>query len=367
MQTMTTTTAPVVHHAPSETSLIVEDDLALARATRRALEQEGRAIVVVHDVKSGERMIRERDFDAILCDFELPDGHGTQVLACALGVQPEVPRILVTSHTQWDTAASCINEGQVFRVVAKPWDEEALRGVVDQALELKRLRDGRRELQALAAKYQRELAVANERLRIQNVALDREVQRRTDDFLGAVVAATDLRDTGARLRSQQVSRLAVLVGRGLRLDADALENLRLGALLHDIGSLGAADAAFEAGSPRQTESERRRIPELGWSILCRVDFLRGASRIVRHHRESWNGRGYPHGLVGEDIELGARVVAAVLRYHELVTSHPVVDDAAHDSACRALQGEAGATLDPAVVGVILAQSPEACLSLVGRP
>lgn len=365
MQTMTTA-APVIQHATLETILIIEDDLALARATRRALEQDGRTIVLAHDVRTGERLIRERDFDAIVCDFELPDGHGTEVLACALGVQPEAPRILVTSHTEWDTAASSINEGQVFRVVAKPWDEEALRAVVEQALELKRLRDGRRELQALAAKYQRDLAVANERLRIQNVALDREVRRRTDDFLGAVVAAGDLRATGARLCSLQVSRLAVLVGTALHLDGEALESVRLGALLHDIGSLGVADAAFDGSSPRQTEKERRRIPELGWSILCRVDFLRGASRIVRHHRESWNGRGYPHGLVGEEIELGARIVATVIRYHELVTSHPVVDDAAHDAACRALQREAGATLDPTVVGVILAQSPEACLSLVGH-
>ena len=351
---------PAIH----ETILIIEDDLALARATRRALEQDGRSILVAHDVQAGQRMVRERDFDAIICDYELPDGHGTEVLACALAVQPDAPRILVSGHTDWGTAACSINEGQVFRVVAKPWGQATLRNVVDQALDVKRLRDGRRELQAVAAKYQRELAVANERLRTQNASLDREVQRRTDDFLCAVVAAADLRATGARTQSRQVERLSVFVARSMSVEGEALENVRLAAMLHGIGALGVNDAAFEGGNPRRAESERRRIPELGWGILCRVDFLRGAASIVRQHRESWNGRGYPDGVAGEDIELGARIVATVIRYQELVTSHPDLDERAHDAACSALQREAGTTLDPEVIGVLMGQTAASCLSML---
>lgn len=337
-----------------ERILVVEDDLRLARATKRAIEESpGHEVSLAHDVRQGQELVRTERWDAIVCDFELPDGTGADVLACALAVAPETPRILVTSHTEWSTAARSINEGEVFRVVAKPWSDVGLRGVVEQALELKRLRDGRRELKQLADRYQRELAVSNERLRIQNGALDREVQRRTNDFLAAIVSAADLRARGVSTRSQRVAALARSLGEALCLTGDALEDLTYAALLHGIGAIGARDILVDGSSPRLAEAERGRLPELGYAILSRVSFLRGAAKLVREQGERYDGHGTPHGLSAERIAIGARILAVAIRYDELLASHPSIDEPAHDAACKALQTEAGKTLDPQVVGTLL--------------
>src|SRR5918993_5508841 len=111
----------------------------------------------------------------------------------------------------------------------------------------------------------------------------------------------------------EVARLAWLVGRELGLNEEELEWLVHGALLHDLGKLGVADAILEKLGPLTEEEWKviKRHPELGARMIEPLEFLRKAVPVIRHHHERPDGRGYPEGLEGDEIPLGARIVAGV--------------------------------------------------------
>jgi len=114
----------------------------------------------------------------------------------------------------------------------------------------------------------------------------------------------------------QVARLSRLVGMELGLNEDELEWLVHGALLHDLGKLGVADAILEKIGPLTEEEWAviKRHPEVGARMIEPLESLSGALPVIRHHHERPDGSGYPDGLEGEEIPLAARIVAAVDTY-----------------------------------------------------
>ncbi len=122
----------------------------------------------------------------------------------------------------------------------------------------------------------------------------------------------------------EVARLSRLVGVDLGLNEEELEWLVHGALLHDLGKLGVADAILEKpGALTEEEwAAVKRHPEIGARMIEPIEFLRRALPVVRHHHERPDGTGYPDGLEGEEIPLGARIVAAVDAYDVMLRGRP---------------------------------------------
>jgi putative nucleotidyltransferase with HDIG domain len=122
----------------------------------------------------------------------------------------------------------------------------------------------------------------------------------------------------------EVARLSRLVGMDLGLDEEELEWLVHGALLHDLGKLGVKDAILEKPGTL-TEEEWlaiKRHPEIGARMIEPIEILRRALPIIRHHHERPDGTGYPDGLEGEEIPLGARIVAVVDAYDVMLRGRP---------------------------------------------
>jgi putative nucleotidyltransferase with HDIG domain len=131
-----------------------------------------------------------------------------------------------------------------------------------------------------------------------------------------LVDAANPKDGFTAEHAVEVARLSRLVGMDLGLDEEELEWLVHGALLHDLGKLGVADAILEKLGTL-TEEEwlvLKRHPEIGARMIEPIEFLLGAIPVVRHHHERPDGSGYPDGLEGEELPLGARIVAAVDAY-----------------------------------------------------
>lgn len=185
--------------------LLVEDDPTVARTTLRVLDDDARVFQHVSDVASAIAAMKSESFDLILSDYELPDGLGATVLAYARDLQPDAPRILVTSHTDWQTAQCSINAGELFRIVAKPWTDGVIRSVVEQGLALKRLRDEHAELRELTKRQQRELAEANASLVAKTLILERQ---RAGDLRALVSAVAVAIDAGVRDRDAMLGVLA---------------------------------------------------------------------------------------------------------------------------------------------------------------
>ncbi len=190
-------------------------------------------------------------------------------------------------------------------------------------------------------------------------SLERSRRERESSYVEAVravVAALDARDRQTTGHSFRVARYAVSLGRRLGLSHDELRVLEWGALLHDIGKIAVPDAVLRKRGPL-TEGEwqiMRQHPDWGAWILADVGFLRPAVEVVRNHQECWDGSGYPRGLAGEEVPLGARIFAVVDTYDAITSDRPYRRARGHRAAVVELRRVAGVQLDPRVVEVFAA-------------
>jgi HD-GYP domain-containing protein (c-di-GMP phosphodiesterase class II) len=156
--------------------------------------------------------------------------------------------------------------------------------------------------------------------------------------------------------SSVVAELAARVARHLGVGGEALDEVRRAAELHDVGKVGIPDAILNkpaALDPDEWEYIRQHTI-LGERILNAAPALRPVARLVRASHERWDGTGYPDRLRGEDIPLGARIVAVCDAYEAITANRPYRRGRSHDSACRELQAAAGTQFDPAVVDAFIA-------------
>ncbi len=212
---------------------------------------------------------------------------------------------------------------------------------------------GERELRLLGGvAHQAKLAIAN--------ASNYEGLERTFvETVEALSSALEANDEYTSTHARWITDLALRVGSEVGLGKRALKRLELGALLHDIGKIGIpSDILAKPG--RLTAEERAVIethPELGERIIAPIDRLQEVRTIVRHCHERWDGRGYPDGLVGDDIPLESRIILVCDAYHAMTTDRPYRKRLSHPEAVRRLHEAAGTQFDADIV--------EAALRVIG--
>ena len=178
-----------------------------------------------------------------------------------------------------------------------------------------------------------------------------ETERTYDTTLQALSNALDVRDSETEGHSRRVVEYMELIIAEMRVAPDHLATLRRGALLHDIGKIGVPDNVLRKPAAL-SEAEwvvMKRHPEHGARIISQIPFLEDVSRIVRHHHERWDGKGYPDGIAGESIPLGARIFAVADSFDAMTSDRPyrramTVEEARAEVArCR------GTQFDPEIV------------------
>jgi len=170
-------------------------------------------------------------------------------------------------------------------------------------------------------------------------------------------------DGDVRAHRVRLGHLAEALARHLGLDADTAQLLRLAAPLHDVGETDPTAAAFEPPWPLTAAEERRRRqaqPQRGAALLggSRLPLFALAAEIALHHRERWDGNGYPQGLKGKAIPLSARIVAVVDYFDALTMRRRFRPARADDRGLAMLAEQAGSAFDPEIVAAFVAHAPE---------
>lgn len=289
--------------------LVADDNVALARVVQEMLDDEFE-VEIAASVPETEAILADpnRDVDVLLLDINFPGGSGFHVLETSARLENPPVTVMVTGVATTQNAIESLRAG-AYDFIPKPFRTEQIRAVVQRATEFRRLRQENQ-------RYQNDLeSMVRQRSAALSEAL-RETERSYRFTLEALVALLDERTDDTSAHSRRVRHLARCLGQEMKLTEKELEDLDKGALLHDIGKLAIPDAIMHKPGAL-TEDERRVMrahPEIGYNVLRTNPYLQEAADIVRFHHERFDGRGYPLGLAGTDICLGARIFAIIDAY-----------------------------------------------------
>jgi response regulator RpfG family c-di-GMP phosphodiesterase len=294
----------------------------------------------------------------VLSDIDMPGGDGIELLNRIKDLEPDLDVIMVTGVVDADTAIQAIRQG-ASDYVTKPFNLDEVQIVVERTLEKRRLihenQAHQEHLEDLVDQRTRELVEKNRE--VEN--LYTELESTYESTLQALVTALDLRDNETHGHSYRVVEYAVVVAERMGLDAEQRAWIRRGAILHDVGKIGVADAILRKPgklTPEEWE-EMRRHPEMGYRMLKHIPFLQPAMDIVLYHQERFDGTGYPFGLKGKDIPLGARIFAVVDTFDAMTSDRPYRAALEIDAVRAEIERCTGSQFDPDVVSAFFSVPP----------
>ena len=171
----------------------------------------------------------------------------------------------------------------------------------------------------------------------------------------ALASAIDAKDGNTYGHSHRVGELAMALGSQLHLETPQLAELQVAAHLHDVGKIGIPDAILNKAARLTTEEFAvvQRHPVIGWQILRRISSFQQVARIVRHHHERFDGKGYPDGLKEEEIPDGSRVIAIADAFDAMRSSRPYRETMRYEQCIEEIQANAGKQFDPKWVDIFL--------------
>ncbi len=182
-----------------------------------------------------------------------------------------------------------------------------------------------------------------------------EAAQANDALIESFVRALDMREGETPGHGHRVAEMATRLARLVLPEGTDLIHLRHGALLHDIGKMGVPESILHKPGPLDDEEWKvmRQHPQFGYELLSPVPFMRTALDIPIAHHERWDGRGYPHGLRGEQIPLAARIFAVVDVWDSLTSDRPYRPAWPESNALPYIRSQAGTHFDPQVVDAFL--------------
>jgi putative nucleotidyltransferase with HDIG domain len=327
--------------------LVVDDEAVVREILVRKLTHLGYDCDVAEDGRAALKILSNRTYDLLVSDVMMPRMGGVELLKEARRLCPDIAVILVTSVVDLDTAVDALKEG-AYDYVTKPFSLEEVSLSVARALEKRRLvmqnRNYQTTLEEQVSSRTRELKEALETL-----------HHMYHSTLMALGTALDSRDADSDWHSLRVTLYALRIARQVGVPKAQATVIEQGALLHDIGKIGVPDALLRKPGPL-TPGEwllMRKHPEIGYRILSGIGFLQEAAVLVLHHHERYDGKGYPSGLRGEEISLGARIFAVADTLDCMTSVRPFQAATSYEAACDEIRRVAGSQLDPGLVDAFL--------------
>ena len=332
--------------------LIVDDDRQVREVLHQIFLSAGYACRLAEDGRAGVTAFTELRPELVVTDLKMPVMSGIELLQRIRAADGDAAVIVLTGAADVKTAIESLKLG-AYDFIMKPVNVDELLFAAERALERRQLLIERRAYHEL---LERRVEEATRSLQ--------DAYRATLEALGS---ALDSRDVGTEAHSRRVHGYALATAREYGMAEADIPDLEHGVLLHDIGKIGIPDAILlKPGrlTPEEWQTMRRH-PEIGKRLIEGIAFLRGAVPIVYCHHEKWDGSGYPRGLKGDAIPLGARIFSAVDAFDAMTFDRPYSKAIPFDAAQAEIKRCAGSHFDPAVVEAFL-RVPDALLDEIRR-
>ena len=333
---------------PAERILVVDDEETIREIVSSMLthanykcRQAASGLEAIALLDSGE------EFELMLSDMMMPIMDGEALLAATKERFPDMPVVMVTAMHDISVALNSIRNG-AYDYLLKPFDREQLLATVRRALENRRLK---LENRAYQTNLEVLVTARTEQLRQAVSTLERSY----DITLEALGNALDLKDAETEGHSKRVTAFTIAVARAMGLSGDRIRVIARGAFLHDIGKMAIPDAILrKPGALTSGETEIMREHSYhGYQIVRKIPFLQEAAEIVYAHQERFDGTGYPRGLKGEQIPLGARMFAVADTLDAITSDRPYQPAQTLTAARDEIQRWSGRQFDPEVVKMFL--------------
>src|SRR5512142_2773984 len=301
----------------SDRILVVDDEEAIREIVASMLisanyecRQASSGLEALALLNSGE------EFELMLSDLMMAELDGIGLLERTKEKFPDMPVVMVTAVHDISVALAAIRNG-AYDYLLKPFEREQLLAMVRRALENRRLK---LENRAYQTNLETLVSARTDQLR-QAMA---DLERSYDITLEALGDALDLKDAETEGHSKRVTAFTIAIARAIGLPPERIRVIARGAFLHDVGKMAIPDAILRKPG-KLTELEVAIMREhcfAGYQVLRKIPFLAEAAEIVYAHQECWDGSGYPRGLKGEQIPLGARMFSVADTLDAMMSDRP---------------------------------------------
>lgn len=328
--------------------LIVDDEEPIRDVLAGLLESAGYQCTTAPNGSEGLKKLESGGFALVLSDILMPEMNGLQFLMQVRQRDPDLPVILVTAMHDISAAIGAIRSG-AYDYLLKPFERDQLHLSVRRALEHRRLVLENRSYQAGLER------LVEERTRQLSETLE-ELEQSYDYTLEALGGALDLKDAETEGHCQRVTAYTILIAQAMGVESTELGHIARGAFLHDIGKMGVPDRILRKPGPLTDEERQvmRRHCEIGHAVLKNIPYLKQAAEIVLTHQENYDGSGYPRGLRGEEIPIGARIFAVADAFDAMISDRPYRKAMPMKTAIEEIRRSCGTQFDPRVVEVFMA-------------
>jgi len=327
--------------------LAVDDELAASKLIALMLSSPAFHCTTASSGEEALVALQGERFDAVISDLQMPGISGLELLTQVRRSYPHMAFLVTTGVDDLEVGVQAMRCGADDYLV-KPLRESAILVSLESALH-------KRQLEQEVENYRQHLEeMVVERTGRLHAALH-QLENNYESTLQALGAAIDLRDSETAGHSRRVCRYSLEIARAIGWSEKQLENLARGAYLHDIGKLGIPDRILLKPGLLSVEERKlmQRHVQIGFDLVKGIDFLSEASEIVLMHHERYDGGGYPRGLRGSEILLGARIFAIADTLDAITSDRPYRRASAFESAREIIRQCSGSQFDPLVVDVFL--------------
>ncbi|MEP6856742.1 MAG: HD domain-containing phosphohydrolase [Gemmatimonadales bacterium] len=327
--------------------LIVDDEETIRLALRKFLRSRGYEVEIAGSGEQAMQILQNGAFSLMFCDVRMPGMTGVQLVPLARERDQDIAIIMLTAVNDAATATEVLSAG-ASDYLMKPVELADLQQAVDRAL-LKRteLIESRRLdmlIREEVALRTAELEAEKESLRLMSVSIAE-----------TLINAMEAKDVYLRGHSQRVAELAGQLAEEIGLDPVIAEDLRVAGRLHDVGKIGIREAILNKPG-RLTSEEFEHVKQhvqIGLGILAPLFHLKKPLKYVEHHHERWDGGGYPLGLAGEAIPMGARILCAADTFDALTSKRAYREPLEPQAALQHLRIDSGKQFDPCVYDALV--------------